>query len=128
MCLTWGFRDLQKALSGRCLQRTLEQYRDQNPPWAYAQHYLEYALGRQAYTMGDSALAVEHFLRMLRIRGVQEDQSGVLENLSLAYKVGRRSHTMSHSSCSNILTLLLGATATKSQAGLRKRRCIRISS
>lgn len=37
--------------------------------------------------MGDINLAVEHFLRMLRIADTQEGQSGVLENLSLAYKV-----------------------------------------
>lgn len=76
----------QKAMSGRCLERALESYRDQSPPWAHAQHYLEYALGRQAYTMGDSRLAVEHFCRMLRIGEVQPEQSGILENLALAYQ------------------------------------------
>jgi hypothetical protein len=78
---------LQKALSGACLDRALNCYRNQSPPWVSAQHYLEYALGRQAYTMGDSLLAVEHFLRMLRDNDGHEDQSGLLENLTLAYRV-----------------------------------------
>jgi hypothetical protein len=65
----------------------LNCYRNQDPPWVSAQNYVEYALGRQAYTLGDSSLAVEHFLRMLRDNDGHEDQSGLLENLTLAYRV-----------------------------------------
>jgi trafficking protein particle complex subunit 8 len=45
-------------------------------------------LGRQAYTLGESDLAVEHFVRLLR-RGMGSDGQGdVLEDFVLAYQVG----------------------------------------
>ncbi len=78
----------QKAYSRRCLQTALKFYRDQQPPWLFAQNYIEFSLGRQAYTLGESDLAVEHFVRLLR-RGMGSDGQGdVLEDFVLAYQVG----------------------------------------
>lgn len=49
---------------------------------------MEYALGRQAYTLGKSDLAVQHFLRLLQRGDQSVDQAGILEDFSLAYQVG----------------------------------------
>jgi hypothetical protein len=66
----------------------LKFYRDQQPPWLFTQNYIEFSLGRQAYTLGESDLAVEHFARLLR-RGMGSDGQGdVLEDFVLAYQVG----------------------------------------
>lgn len=79
-------RSGQRALSARCLERALGYYRDQTPPWVHAQDYIEYGLGRQAYTLGKSSLAVEHFAKLLQRGNEAEDQSGVLQNFVLAYQ------------------------------------------
>lgn len=56
--------------------------------WTAVRDRVEYSLGRQAYTLGESAVAVEHFLRLL----LREDtaaagsQGMVLEDLALAYE------------------------------------------
>ena len=78
---------LQKTYSRRCLDRSSQLYR--STLWTAAQDRIEYSLGRQAYTLGESDLAVEHFLRLLRKddTGVPGSQDGVLEDMSLAYKV-----------------------------------------
>ena len=78
---------LQKTYSRRCLDRASQFYR--STPWTAAQNRIEYSLGRQAYTIGESDVAVEHFLRLLRKEdtGVAGSQGGVLEDMSLAYEV-----------------------------------------
>jgi hypothetical protein len=49
---------------------------------------IEYSLGRQAYTLGESDVAVEHFLRLLRKdESALGSQGMVLEDLALAYEV-----------------------------------------
>ncbi|TYJ59142.1 hypothetical protein B9479_000131 [Cryptococcus floricola] len=75
-----------KTYSRRCLERASDIYR--TAPWSAAQNHIEFSLGRQAYTLGQSDVAVEHFLRLLR----KEDttglgsQSGPLQDLELAYE------------------------------------------
>ena len=58
-------------------------------PWTAAQDRIEYSLGRQAYTLGESDVAVEHFLRLLRKEdtGVAGSQNMILEDMALAYAV-----------------------------------------
>ena len=75
----------QKKYSRRCLEKASEIYR--SAPWSAAQDVIEYSLGRQAYTLGESDVAVEHFLRLLGRRD-SNSQAGVLEDLGLAYEVG----------------------------------------
>ncbi len=65
-----------KPYSRRCLERAIDHYRNQDPSWTATQDHIEYSLGRQAYTLGESDLAVEHFLRLL----------GILEDFALAYQ------------------------------------------
>lgn len=49
---------------------------------------VEYSLGRQAYTLGESAVAVEHFLRLLQREdtAASGSQGMVLEDMALAYE------------------------------------------
>lgn len=77
----------QKAFSRRCLDRASQIYRA--TPWTAAQDRIEYSLGRQAYTLGESDVAVEHFLRLLRREdtGVPGSQNMILEDMALAYEV-----------------------------------------
>lgn len=73
----------QKSYSTRCLERALVIYR--RSTWTQAQFFVEHALGRQAYTMGQSDVAVEHFIRLL---GLAEGQSGGwLDDFELAFQV-----------------------------------------
>jgi hypothetical protein len=83
---------LQKAYSRRCLDRASQVYR--STPWTAAQDRIEYSLGRQAYTLGESDVAVEHFLRLLRREdtGVAGSQNMILEDMALAYEVSSRFH------------------------------------
>lgn len=78
---------VQKTYSRRCLERASHLYR--STPWTAAQDRIEYSLGRQAYTIGESDVAVEHFLRILRKEdtSMPGSQGGILEDLSLAYEV-----------------------------------------
>ena len=78
---------MQKAYSRRCLDRASQAYR--STPWTAAQDRIEYSLGRQAYTLGESDVAVEHFLRLLRKEdtGVAGSQNMILEDMALAYAV-----------------------------------------
>ncbi|WVR03860.1 hypothetical protein IAU60_000858 [Kwoniella sp. DSM 27419] len=75
-----------KTYSRRCLERASQLYRDS--PWTSAQDRIEYSLGRQAYTLGESDVAVEHFLRLLRREdtGVPGSQAGPLQDMALAYE------------------------------------------
>ncbi|WVF67170.1 hypothetical protein IAT40_001916 [Kwoniella sp. CBS 6097] len=75
-----------KTYSRRCLERASQIYRDS--PWTAAQDRIEYSLGRQAYTLGESDVAVEHFLRLLRREdtGVPGSQGGPLQDMALAYE------------------------------------------
>ncbi|WWD16547.1 hypothetical protein CI109_100974 [Kwoniella shandongensis] len=75
-----------KTFSRRCLERASQIYRAS--PWTAAQDRIEYSLGRQAYTIGESDVAVEHFLRLLRREdtGVPGSQAGPLEDMALAYE------------------------------------------
>ncbi|WVQ74505.1 hypothetical protein IAR50_004106 [Cryptococcus sp. DSM 104548] len=75
-----------KTYSRRCLERASEVYR--TAPWTAAQNHIEYSLGRQAYTLGQSDVAVEHFLRLLRKEETKGpgSQSGPLQDLELAYE------------------------------------------
>ncbi|EIW66611.1 hypothetical protein TREMEDRAFT_34792 [Tremella mesenterica DSM 1558] len=75
-----------KAYSRRCLDRASHIYR--TAPWTAAQDRIEYSLGRQAYTLGESDVAAEYFLRLLRKEdtGVPGSQGMLLEDLSLAYE------------------------------------------
>lgn len=74
-----------KAFSRRCLEQAASLMRD--APWKAALDNLEYALGRQAYTLGESAVAVEHFLRLLKREDTSSPgQSMVLEDMALAYE------------------------------------------
>ncbi|KAK8861544.1 hypothetical protein IAR55_002366 [Kwoniella newhampshirensis] len=75
-----------KTYSRRCLERASKIYRAS--PWTSAQDRIEYSLGRQAYTLGESDVAVEHFLRLLRREdtGVSGSQAGPLEDMALAYE------------------------------------------
>ncbi|WVQ79020.1 hypothetical protein IAT38_001112 [Cryptococcus sp. DSM 104549] len=75
-----------KTYSRRCLERASLVYR--SAPWVAAQDRLEYSLGRQAYTLGESDVAVEHFLRLLRKEntGVPGSQAGPLQDMALAYE------------------------------------------
>ena len=74
---------LQKSFSTRCLEKALVVYRAST--WTQAQFFVEHALGRQAYTMGRSDVAVEHFIRLL---GLAEGQSGGwLDDFALAFQV-----------------------------------------
>ncbi|ORY24398.1 ER-golgi trafficking TRAPP I complex 85 kDa subunit-domain-containing protein [Naematelia encephala] len=75
-----------KSYSRRCLDRASSTYR--SAPWTAAQDRIEYSLGRQAYTLGQSDVAVEHFLRLLRREenGVPGSQGMVLEDMALAYE------------------------------------------
>lgn len=79
-------RSGQRSLSGRCLESALPHYRNQSPPWIHAQDFIAYGLGRQAYTLGKSAEAVEHFARLLQRGDAAGDQAGVLDNFVLAYQ------------------------------------------
>ncbi|ORX33680.1 ER-golgi trafficking TRAPP I complex 85 kDa subunit-domain-containing protein [Kockovaella imperatae] len=74
-----------KTFSRRCLDRASDIYR--SAPWTAAQDLIEYTLGRQAYTLGESDVAVQHFLRLI---GPREGPShgGILEDLKLAHEVG----------------------------------------
>lgn len=76
----------QRSLSRRCLESALPHYRNQSPPWIHAQDFIAYGLGRQAYTSGKSADAVEHFARLLQRGEAADDQAGVLDNFVLAYQ------------------------------------------
>jgi hypothetical protein len=80
---------LEKSYSRRCLDRASQIYR--STPWTAAQDRIEYSLGRQAYTLGESEVAVEHFLRLLRREdtGVPGSQAMVLADMSLAFEVCR---------------------------------------
>ncbi|WWC87846.1 uncharacterized protein L201_002743 [Kwoniella dendrophila CBS 6074] len=75
-----------KTYSRRCLERASQIYRDS--PWTSAQDRIEYSLGRQAYTLGESDVAVEHFLRLLRREdtGVPGSQAGPLQDMAQAYE------------------------------------------
>nr|XP_019050343.1 hypothetical protein I302_00772 [Kwoniella bestiolae CBS 10118]OCF29273.1 hypothetical protein I302_00772 [Kwoniella bestiolae CBS 10118] len=75
-----------KTYSRRCLERASQIYRDS--PWTSAQDRIEYSLGRQAYTSGESDVAVEHFLRLLRREdtGVPGSQGGPLQDMAQAYE------------------------------------------
>lgn len=74
-----------KAFSRRCLEQAASLMR--GAPWKAALDNLEYALGRQAYTLGESAVAVEHFLRLLKREDTSSPgQSMVLEDMALAYE------------------------------------------
>ncbi|WWC68664.1 uncharacterized protein I206_102596 [Kwoniella pini CBS 10737] len=75
-----------KTYSRRCLERASQIYRDS--PWTSAQDRIEYSLGRQAYTLGQSDVAVEHFLRLLRREdtGVPGSQGGPLQDMAQAYE------------------------------------------
>ncbi|WWC60272.1 uncharacterized protein I303_102840 [Kwoniella dejecticola CBS 10117] len=75
-----------KTYSRRCLERASQIYRDS--PWTSAQDRIEYSLGRQAYTLGESDVAVERFLRLLRREdtGVPGSQGGPLQDMAQAYE------------------------------------------
>lgn len=75
-----------KTYSRRCLDRASQIYR--STPWTAAQDRIEYSLGRQAYTLGESDVAVEHFLRLLKKEntGVPGSQAGPLQDMALAYE------------------------------------------
>ncbi|WRT65667.1 uncharacterized protein IL334_002612 [Kwoniella shivajii] len=75
-----------KTYSRRCLERASQLYRIS--PWTSAQDRIEYSLGRQAYTLGESDVAVEHFLRLLRREdtGVPGSQAGPLQDMAQAYE------------------------------------------
>ncbi len=80
----------QRSYSRKCLQCALNDYRDQQPPWLFAQNYIEFSLGRQAYTLGESDIAAEHFVRLLRRGMGSEGQGDVLEDFALAFEVCQR--------------------------------------
>lgn len=74
-----------KAFSRRCLEQAAGLMR--GAPWKAALDNLEYALGRQAYTLGESAVAVEHFLRLLKREDTNSPgRAMVLEDMALAYE------------------------------------------
>lgn len=70
---------LQKAFSRRCFRQAAVLYRNQD--WKRAQTHIEHALGRQAYTVGESDVAVEHFVRLLK-----GDQGDFLDDFVLAFE------------------------------------------
>ncbi|KAL7419589.1 hypothetical protein Q5752_005501 [Cryptotrichosporon argae] len=76
-----------KAYSRRCLERASGLVR--TAAWTAARDRIEYSLGRQAYTLGQADVAVEHFLRLLQREdtGAAGSQGMVLEDLALAYEV-----------------------------------------
>jgi len=59
-----------------------------NAPWTAVRDRFEYSLGRQAYTQGESAEAVTHFLRLMQKDDTSQPglQLMVLESLGLAYE------------------------------------------
>ncbi|TXT10913.1 hypothetical protein VHUM_01664 [Vanrija humicola] len=75
-----------KHYSRRCLERASNIMR--GAAWTAANDRIEYSLGRQAYTLGESNLAVEHFLRLLQRKDTHfaEHQGMVLEDMALAYE------------------------------------------
>lgn len=75
-----------KHYSRRCLERASDIMR--GAAWTAANDRIEYSLGRQAYTLGESNLAVEHFLRLMQRKDTHfaEHQGMVLEDMALAYE------------------------------------------
>ncbi|WVO13310.1 hypothetical protein L204_100923 [Cryptococcus depauperatus] len=75
-----------KSYSRRCLEQASNAFRSSS--WTAAQDWIEYSLGRQAYTLGKSDIAVEHFLRLLKKEEttVIGSQGGILEDMKLAYE------------------------------------------
>ncbi|KAL1410386.1 hypothetical protein Q8F55_004396 [Vanrija albida] len=75
-----------KYYSRRCLERASDLMR--GAAWTAANDRIEYSLGRQAYTLGESNLAVEHFLRLMQRKDTQfaEHQGMVLEDMAQAYE------------------------------------------
>jgi hypothetical protein len=57
-------------------------------PWTAVRDRIEYSLGRQAYTLGESAGAVEHFLKLMQRDDTSQPglQTMVLDSLALAYE------------------------------------------
>ncbi|CED84527.1 Protein with predicted involvement in meiosis (GSG1) [Phaffia rhodozyma] len=75
----------QKTFSRRCLEQAVVLYRKQT--WTKAQDHVEHSLGRQAYSQGQSEVAVDHFVRLMKGR-----QEGALEDFVLAFRHLQSSH------------------------------------
>lgn len=77
----------QKGFSRVCFKGALLNPPTQTPGWRYANDFLHYALGRQAYSLGDHRSATQHFAYLLHWGVGICGQDGILADFMLAYRV-----------------------------------------
>ncbi|KAJ9093153.1 hypothetical protein QFC20_007201 [Naganishia adeliensis] len=89
-----------KSFSRNCFVQALAVIRPRKLRWKYAGDFVNYDLGRQAYTSGDSRLALRHFASLLRAGTGVCFQAGILEDYILAYqgylKIGQENAETEH--------------------------------
>lgn len=83
----YAYHFTQKSFSQKCFAQALEVFPLQPRRWRYAGDFVNYDLGRQAYTSGDGRLAMRHFASLLHGGIGFCYQAGILEDYILAYQV-----------------------------------------